>query len=262
MCESKDSNSYDSENGYTYEKCNSCKSIFLNPRPTEEERSRAVSYGMHPGTKTLNTTPPFSQNKVKVYLKCISDLKLSHHLKKGTKHLDIGAGNGEFIKAFNQFIPSDSVAIEPNTQKQVTLNTMGINIKEELNDCSDLDFISMLNVFSHLSKPRQTLGKIYAILKPNGYMILQTGDTSLCEPDQHYKPYLAPDHLLFTHKEKLVNLMEELGFSIISTQSYPSPYIKAWIKSIAKWILGRIPWANLRYANMHSDLWILAKKNA
>ena len=41
-CRSAQSEPYDIENGWIYEKCNNCGLIYLNPRPSNEEINTAM----------------------------------------------------------------------------------------------------------------------------------------------------------------------------------------------------------------------------
>jgi hypothetical protein len=65
MCMSTNSEFYDSENGYTYEKCKDCSSIYLNPRPNPEDRSKALEYGIHQGGYTFKNNSPIFKKEGK-----------------------------------------------------------------------------------------------------------------------------------------------------------------------------------------------------
>ena len=146
MCMSTNSEFYDSENGYTYEKCKDCSSIYLNPRPNPEDRSKALEYGIHQGDTILKTTPPFSKKKVKEYKKIIAELDFIKQLREKAKILDLGAGNGEFLVVFQSLGFKNISAIEPNKNKQKELLKHSICLEESLELNQKYDFISMLNV--------------------------------------------------------------------------------------------------------------------
>ena len=260
MCMSTNSEFYDSENGYTYEKCKDCSSIYLNPRPNPEDRSKALEYGIHQGDTILKTTPPFSKKKVKEYKKIIAELDFIKQLREKAKILDLGAGNGEFLVVFQSLGFKNISAIEPNKNKQKELLKHSICLEESLKLNQKYDFISMLNVFSHLEDPKKTLNTIFSLLNEGGYLLIQTGDSSLCSAKEHYKPYLATDHLLFTHEKQLNNLLASLGFKKLKSLSKPSYYSRFLVKTLVKTLLGKTPMVNLTYASKHKDLWCLSRK--
>lgn len=138
--------------------------------------------------------------------------------------MDIGCGHGEFLVALKAFCGEQLIArgTEPNAFKRASAKQHGIRA-----DNLDLDrhaerygHISLLNVYSHLPDPVQTLAQWRSLLEPGGEMILQTGDTSHLKERDQLKPYYLPDHLSFASENIVTGIVRKLGFDIVEVEKF------------------------------------------
>src|SRR5207249_11950728 len=111
-----------------------------------------------------------------------------------------------------------------NRRKIVAARKWGLNV-----DYFDLaahdehyDSISLLNVYSHLTSPLEFLRLVRRRLKPEGELLLETGDTASLGANQHPRPFLLPDHLSFASQQILSDMLKKAGLEIISIHKYPS----------------------------------------
>lgn len=269
-CDSRDYFFYDSENGYNYVKCNNCGLIYLNPRPDNNEITNANRNGVHKGENEIDITGDYNTEKNKNYRSIISDFYSIKELQlRNLKWLDIGCGFGEFIEVLNTYSNSrlDIIGLEPNLKKVMSCKQRNLNVDyfDIYNTDEKFDFISLLNVYSHLPNPVEYLTKVKDILTPHGELFLETGHSSHLPPKRHHKPYYAPDHLSFANKKIIENILERIGFRIIKTKIYRHPQIV--MKVSMKWFLilcfklltKKLSWRVL-FPHPHGDMYIRAKK--
>jgi SAM-dependent methyltransferase len=217
---------YDSENGFNLVKCSGCGLLYVTPRPSEEDISKAKLTGVHEGDKTITTTGRYARRRVGRYVNILKDLYPDNELKNVPLHwFDIGCGFGEFLEALARF--SDN-KIEARGAEQ---NEIKIRSAKKRNldaydfDASDkvYDYVSLLNVYSHLPNPVKFIGNLKKIIKPGGELLIETGDTCQLDSKYHHKPYYLPDHLSFANREIVENILMKCGFEIIRTRLYRSP---------------------------------------
>lgn len=261
---------YDSENGYNLFKCDKCGLLFVNPRPSDKEISIASQTGIHKGDNDLNVTNTFRDDLVNKYKQVLNDFyKPSEFFKKSW--LDIGCGNGELVFSLGLFSFNElSVkGYEPNINKVHNAKKKNLMVSNSypINDNIKFDFISLLNVFSHLPNPEKTIKEYRNLLSQDGEILLETGNSSHLPPKYHYKPYLLPDHLCFANKRIIAELLKRTGFEIIKIKIYRGSYypdlnLKNFLKELLKRIKGK---KNFFYSffpfSQHGDMYIRAKKS-
>lgn len=128
------------------------------------------------------------------------------------------------------------------------------------------DFISVLNVFSHLTNPSDTINEWKKLLKEGGELFLETGHSSHLPSKFHLKPYLLPDHLSFANKKIVTNLLGKAGFSILKIRIYRGTYYPAIspvriLKELAKQFLGRRNYFHSFFPKYrHGDMFVRVRK--
>lgn len=226
-CKTKKNDYFDSEYGYDLVKCTNCGLIYVNPRPDDKYITNATMLGVHTGINQRVVTGSYHRYKINIFLGVLRDLyTIDSFQEDGMKWLDIGCGFGEFIEAL-QCYSGDNLSItgiDPNQAKIHSARKQGLTVKsvglDELDD--KYDFISLLNVYSHLANPEEFLNKLRKYLTQEGELLLQTGHICHLPKEHHPKPYDLPDHLSFANKEIVVNILERLGFEIIDVKLYRS----------------------------------------
>ena len=224
-CRSNNYTYFDTEFGYDLVKCCNCGLLYVNPRPSEEYITNASRMGMHKNERIKNVTGKYHRNKVKIYHSVLADLYPGYDFNgKNLKWLDIGCGFGEFIEAVETYSKGHVKAsgIDPNLEKINSAKNRGLNVKsdslENINE--KYDFISLLNVYSHLPDPVKFLDELVTKLNTNGELLLQTGDVSHLPRKYHPKPYDLPDHLSFANKDIVISILENAGFEILNIRLY------------------------------------------
>ena len=272
ICKSSKKEHYDSENGHNIVRCMECGLLYLNPRPEQSEINEASKSGMHKGDELLKVTGKFKEYLKTDYLSKLNDFSYAIMFSEDKKvsWLDIGCGHGEFVETLANFGGKniDIVGLEPNIKKLEGARERGMDIKFfDLTTHQDkYDVISALNVYSHLPNPPEDIAKWCDMLNEGGELLLQTGDSAELTAEFHHKPYSLPDHLSFTSRKLLVELLENLGMEVLQVETYRMgqyPVFSALelLKEIARFFLpGHVATFQFFPKYPDIDMWIRAKK--
>lgn len=137
--------------------------------------------------------------------------------------LDVGCGKGHFLKACepngwdSQGIDLSSSAVE-SARKLGLVAHVG-RLEEHAAHLGLFDAVSFWATIEHLPDPFSMLRAMRAVLKPGGYVFLDTGigwdwlDRGLPGRTQWYDP---PQHLFVFSRNGIVRLMERAGFEIVA----------------------------------------------
>ena len=147
--------------------CDNCGFIFNTPRPTLDEIDRFYSSAMtasgqiYQDESSQGHYPKLMINRAQ-FLNNISSIN------KNLKALDIGCGNGGFIKAVKTQFPNLHISgIDPSLQ--AVKNCINANLDVSQNGVEDLgssgidceyDLISIISVLEHIPNPKLALTKI------------------------------------------------------------------------------------------------------
>jgi 2-polyprenyl-3-methyl-5-hydroxy-6-metoxy-1,4-benzoquinol methylase len=272
-CGSKRHTAYASENGCNLVRCSDCGLLYVNPRPSDEEIDEGVKMGAHRGDETLDSTGHYMTTKVAIYHKVLKDIYGTDLQSRKRTWLDVGCGHGELLVALQE-VSRDNVAVkgtEPNRRKiaaavkrDLDVSYFDLAAHDEQYDC-----ISLLNVYSHLTSPPEFLRLVKQRLRPDGEILLETGDTASLPAGRHPRPFLLPDHLSFGSQQILSNMLKKAGFEIVCVNKYPAVKLRFMkgliLKDIVKLVLphkrSQLPWlySSWRAGKDRTDMWIRAR---
>ncbi|HEX2980270.1 MAG TPA: class I SAM-dependent methyltransferase [Anaerolineaceae bacterium] len=102
-------------------------------------------------------------------------LKLVRGLKPEGRMLEIGCGKGQFLQMAAAYYTAEGVDISQHAIDSLKANT-SFSVRRmdvELGDLPALtyDIIIAFNILEHLQDPGRVIRKIYAALKPGGYLV-------------------------------------------------------------------------------------------
>lgn len=216
---------YAAENGYSLTKCSHCGLLYVNPRPGTEEIEQAHRLGQHRGAELIQTTGYYDFSKQSSYLTTLKDLFGDGSALQGKTWLDIGCGYGEFLLALKAFARNGLTlrGIEPNEHKAAAARKKGLDVGyfDLAGHTDKYDYVSFLNVYSHLPDPPGAMNGWRQLLRPGGHLLVETGDTADLPPEVHPRPLYLPDHLSFASERIVVGILERVGFEIIAVRKYP-----------------------------------------
>lgn len=152
------------------------------------------------------------------------DLGLLKKLGGGTGNLlEIGCAYGYFLEvAQRQYTVSGleifKEAVDDCQARGLTGVKHGAISAETMESLPMTDIVVMLDVIEHLPDPREALATVTSKLRPNGLMLITTGDfSSLCAKimGRHWRLMTPPQHLWFFTPHSLTQLTESLGFELV-----------------------------------------------
>ena len=265
-CDTAKRNKYDEENGFVLWKCVGCGLLYVSPRPKNSEIKESTEEGVFFGKRKLNVLYGFKRKKISKFIGILNEIYSDKNLEGSW--LDIGAGYGEFMNALNIYFTNLHTieGLEPSRVKLKEAKRRGIYIKYNgLNDiCIKYNYVSLLNVYSHLSNPVLEINKIKKKLLPGGELLLQTGDVCDLPINQQSKPYFLPNHLSFASEKIVTNILTKLGFEIVNIKKYRAPELpERSIFGLTKQLL-KLMHPNKRasfrfFENKNTDMWIRAR---
>lgn len=268
-CRRYETKPWANENGYTAVKCINCGFVFVNPRPLPESIDKAVQLGIHQTeTRVLNIVGRFKKSKIKIFKKRLLELYPDSSLRgKKVRCLDIGSGFGELLLALKEITDKRSIiqGIEPCKAKLEKARKLGLNVNENLDDIDlKYNFISLINVFSHLPDPISFIYDIKQKLTSNGEIFLVTGNGGDIPPDKYPGSYYLPDHLVFAGEKHIIGIFKCVGFEVIKINRYkeflPENMLIGLTKHIVKRVIGLPSKYSLlsKYNGPFRSLWIRA----
>lgn len=200
--------------------------------------------------------------------------------QQGGNLLDIGCATGIFMQAaeargFTGYgIDVSNYAINIASKKffsRVKLGQLGsARLPHHY-----FDVITLFDVFEHLANPGQNLQICRQLLKKNGILVINTGDSNsllakLEGKGWHY--FIPPQHLFFYSKANLLKLLDNYHFRAIYTnssgkylslryllhlsQTINKSAVSTWLFNLTRHrAIGKLP----LYLNFHDNMTIIAK---
>lgn len=254
------------ENGFTAVKCSGCGIVYVNPRPIISLIRQAVQTGVHSDVENGRTAISRRVGtKVTSYKKILAsmfdDVWLS---KKQISWLDVGAGYGEVVEAVALLAPSGSKieGIEPMKPKVIHAQARGLCVKEAyLSGIQDkFDFVSIIDVFSHIPDFHNFLKDIKDILAVDAEIFMETGNAGDLKSGHDVPTELdLPDHLVFAGEQHIIGYLSAAGFSIIKLKRIRQDGLINFVKNIVKKMIGRQVYFTVPYTSPYRSLLIRAR---
>jgi 2-polyprenyl-3-methyl-5-hydroxy-6-metoxy-1,4-benzoquinol methylase len=254
------------ERGFQAVRCRDCSLLYVNPRPRLDAIDRAVQTGAH-GEEAggLDVRAHRSQAKVARYERLIGKL-FEDVWVKGTpiSWLDVGAGYGEIVEAVSRLAPagSDVQGIEPMAPKAKAARERGLNIEQGYlrPGRKKVDFLSNIDVFSHVPDFRDFLASMRECLKPQGEILIETGNLADVDARRDFPFELGlPDHLVFAGEKHLRGYLTEAGFQVVRVEAIRVDDTLNLAKSIVKKMIGRPAQLRLPYRSNYRQLVVRAR---
>lgn len=261
----------DSERAYKWNAsiCGSCKTCFLNPRPTADTIGSAYAhYYTHSTADSENLAvrrsgllrlvrrirESYTRLRVSARPKYrdlilgffaflhpgkrkLVDIGLRYAFRCRSKSerpsriLDVGAGDGAFISLFSS-LGWDCFAVEPDRSSAVYRFLSPDRICDSIHEvhpelnCS-FDMVTFSHVLEHIHHPLEALKRSASLLRNGGGLWIDV-------PNPHsklagifgsyWRGYEAPRHLVLFDKDRLLDILLELGFAHIDVIRRPDVF--------------------------------------
>jgi SAM-dependent methyltransferase len=210
--------------GFDYVLCDSCNTLFVNPRPPFE--LLADFYIQSPSTKFWVNEffkPVAEARRIKIFRPRAEYVAQKFGSNPEWIVGDIGAGFGLFLEELSKIWPlSKLVAIEPSEEMSEICKTKGFEalpctIEDVTGWDTKFDLLTSFELFEHVYDPQTFLRKIRELLRPGGRLLLTTLNGEgfdiqvLWEKSKSVSP---PHHLNFFNPKSIRILLEKCGFTV------------------------------------------------
>lgn len=218
--------------------CNSCETVFLNPRPEVSEFARIYPDNYH--------TLEFSEDNYSIVHRIRSRLEARRLLKycegipPEARILDVGCGDGFHLRLLQEFGERgwqlEGIDLDPRAVEIAVAS--GLNVRlgtlEEVETTSSYDLVYTIQTLEHVARPDQFLLDIRQILKPGGRLVIVTDNTDSVDfalfKKGSWGGYHFPRHWYLFNRRSLRRLATKTGFEVPNITTIVSPV--NWVYSI------------------------------
>lgn len=215
------------KSGFGYTVCRSCRTLYLNPRPSLEEFShfyrespsaRYWANEFFPAVAEIRREKLFKPKVMELARLC------QNENFKPVVVADIGAGFGLFLEEWRNLFPDTrTIAIEPNPEMADLCRDKKLEVLECLAEQASslydhVDLVVALEVIEHVHNPLLFCNSLNYLLRAGGRLLL----TGLCVDGfdiqvlwEHAKSISPPHHINFMSVFGFEKLLTRAGFSNI-----------------------------------------------
>lgn len=152
-------------------------------------------------------------------------LKLLKKYLHGSSLLDIGCGEGTFLKEVQSYI-TYAKGIEPDFYYANSAQILGLDVIQGFVEDikfppNSFDIVTMFHVLEHFQDPSGVLKKIYLWLKPCGLLVIEV--PNIASPYAKYKgegwELITPEHKFYFSHCSLNYLLKKYSFDILDMKT-------------------------------------------
>lgn len=230
-CDSDVSKFYGEKNGFQYEECCTCETVFTNPRPSlpilhqfyaqskNYEYWNRIVFPKTEEARRVNIFRPRAQKVAGIVREALvpSDDRII---------LEVGAAFGWFCEEIqNLKIFQKIIAVEPTPGLAATCRKKGfLTIQKPIENVEldgPVDVVVSFEVIEHLFSPSDFIRHCNRLLKPKGLLILSCPnlmgfDVGLLGLKSGTFDH---EHMNYFHPDSLKTLVERFGFEVISIET-------------------------------------------
>jgi len=227
-CESVADHAFD-KNGFSYEVCPNCQTLFVNPRPvalafskyyTESPSSRYWASTFYKETAEARREKLWKP-KAHLILQTLEKYNSSEYML-----VDVGGGFGLFAEEIRSLSGKTPVVIEPGPDLAAACRDKSLHVVEKfLEDVAPADlpsgakaFVSF-ELFEHLHDPSAFLGQLMELMNSKDLFIFTTlsgAGVDIQTLWEDSKSVMPPHHLNFLNPRSVELLLNRLGFESLS----------------------------------------------
>lgn len=210
------------KDGYRYVLCDTCRSLFVSPRPTEAaladyaERSEAVRFW---STHFYRQTAAARREKM---FRPRAALAASLLTNRGGRVVDVGAGYGLFLQELRALGLADVVGIEPDARLAGICREEGFEVIERWVEQLEpglvqADLATCFEVIEHAFDPLSFLQGCARTLRPGGLLLLTTltsGGFDLQVLWERSRSITPPQHINFPSLDGMRRLAGRAGLVV------------------------------------------------
>lgn len=220
VCASKMINFHVNKYGFNMDKCDECEHIFTNPFPSEE----ALNFYYNSELKQFENKffEDSFEDRVPIFTKRI---EIINKLLTEGSILDVGSSIGIFIESLKRSgsqlnISACDLNLESCQKLKDKYNDIEVIHKDvlKLDEEKKFEIVTLWDTFEHIVSPLELLKKIHILLKPHGYFIFSTPNTSSYEwkiMNKEHIQLLPPGHVNLYNKKNIKLFVEKMNFKVL-----------------------------------------------
>jgi len=221
---------------FTLVKCGNCGLLFLNPQPTWEELQ---PYYPEWYDSFLRKYPSLIQ-RYGILRRC----RIVSRYQQGGRLLDVGCSTGIFLNEMRRSVHWEVYGVEPAAfPARIARECFGLQVFQQTLLEAKLpenyfNVVTWWHVLEHTPDPKECLQETYRILKPGGWVFIQTPDPNSWEAKLFgpwWEGFDAPRHLHLFPVPTLTNQLGLLGFRVRSVKSFAGNLSTAF-RSLGYWL--------------------------
>jgi SAM-dependent methyltransferase len=206
---------------WNYQRCGTCRVVFLNPAPSEAFLHSAYDDSYY-------SYQDFAlQPRWKTWLRRLIGFNPAHtgdpSFKQPGRMLDVGCGSGEFLFKMKH-AGWQTHGVELSAKAAEVGNRHGLNIQPGTLASAtfapeSFDYIRLNHSFEHILNPRETLALIHRYLGPHGLLFIGVPNVDGLQARLFGKYWWnlgPPVHPFNYSRGTLTRLLEEQGFEVVS----------------------------------------------
>jgi SAM-dependent methyltransferase len=207
--------------GYEIFRCGYCSLAQTKfTEPMEEFIKRFYSKGYYTGDPRFGAFFHYEEDRACINRNTAQSLSRLKKIKPSGRLLDVGCAMGFFVEQA-QKTGYDAYGFDPSAYAvKKARNKLQDRVKEGtiasvFYPKESFDIITMFDVFEHLGDPVADIKKLKAYLKPDGVLLIATGNTrSLAAKilGKNWTFYSPPQHLFYFTPDNLVTALGRAGF--------------------------------------------------
>ena len=226
ICSSKKKRIYCIKDSFIHERCKTCSFVYLNPRLNNEATFSFYNSDVneiyneekfHAINAELNPDDISNINNYKLLKNHVRDLK-------GKKLLEIGPGRGVFLKEAHK----DGMNVNAIELNELLINQLEkfcnyVYTKDLLElklEAEFYDYVYFRDVIEHIPDPMPFLKEVFRILKPGGYVLIDTHniDSLINKATGKYHTVIfAFEHPVHWSPKTLKLACEKVGFKLVKS---------------------------------------------
>jgi SAM-dependent methyltransferase len=216
------------QRAFTMQKCGSCGSEFLSPRPLESELPPFYPSDYHAYNENHSGVA-----RLLVQFRARSRARFYGGLVRTRpgRIFDVGTGDCRHFDELRRHLDLECAGVEIQPDVAAKGRARGYDVIEGTLEEADLtghfgryDIVSMNHVLEHVVSPHVMLERARDLLRPGGHLIGQLPTVSSWENrlfGRNWGGYHFPRHLQIPSKAGLSGLLEDVGFSSVKIRSAP-----------------------------------------
>jgi 2-polyprenyl-3-methyl-5-hydroxy-6-metoxy-1,4-benzoquinol methylase len=245
-------------------KCNNCKLIYTNPRAKDAEQNYFGDVDVYLEEARLIFNNKKVHHRDKNYEYEVNEIK---KVKPGGKLLDIGCNMGFFLRkaregGFDVTGVEPSISLSGIAKEKFGLTVINSYFNKEVFEPKSYDVITLIDVFEHVTNPKELLDNAHYVLKddgvlcikvPNGnYNVLKMQLAKMLGKEANHELFNSYEHVVHYTVDTMKKMVSGTGFKIKKVivplpidvpvwaflvghyYQYPSPFILDWKRRLLR----------------------------